>query len=154
MIIRKLGAQFEKCAFVHRKFQRPLLFSEEYKMSHNRVFLGSVQFSHSVVSDSLRPHESLHARPPCPSPSPRVHSDSLPLSPWCHPAISCSVVPFSCPRSLLLGRIWKHFWEAFRVGSILRDYVIIRPISQWNCWSLFCLKGEFQLWFWWSFWTQ
>ena len=61
----------------------------------------SVQFSHSVVSDSLRPHESQHARPPCPSPTPGVHSDSCPSSQWCHPAISSSVVPFSsCPRSL------------------------------------------------------
>ena len=56
---------------------------------------GSVQFSHSVLSDSLRPHESQHARPPCPSPTPRVHSNSCPLSRWCHPAISSSVVPFS-----------------------------------------------------------
>jgi len=61
----------------------------------------SVQFSHSVVSSSLRPHESQHARPPCPSPTPGVHSDSRPSSQWCHPAISSSVVPFSsCPQSL------------------------------------------------------
>ena len=61
----------------------------------------SVQFSRSVVSDSLRPHESQHARPPCPSPTPGVHSDSHPSSQWCHPAISSSVVPFSsCPQSL------------------------------------------------------
>ena len=61
----------------------------------------SVQFSHSVVSDSLRPHELQHARPPCPSPSTGVHSDSRPSSPWCHPAISSSVIPFSsCPQSL------------------------------------------------------
>ena len=61
----------------------------------------SVQFSHSVMSDSLRPHESQHSRPPCPSPSPRVHSDSHPSSQWCHPAMSSSVVPFSsCPQSL------------------------------------------------------
>ena len=61
----------------------------------------SVQFSRSVVSDSLRPHESQHARPPCPSPSPGVHSNSNPLSQWCHPAISSSIVPFSsCPQSL------------------------------------------------------
>ena len=57
--------------------------------------LSSVQFSRSVVSDSLWRHESQHARPPCPSPTPRVHSDSCSLSHWCHPAISCSVVPFS-----------------------------------------------------------
>ena len=61
----------------------------------------SVQFSHSVVSDSLRPCESQHARPPCPSPTSRVHSDLHPSSQWCHPVISSSVVPFSsCPQSL------------------------------------------------------
>ena len=61
----------------------------------------SVQFSRSVVSDSLRPHESEHARPPCPSPTPRVHSNSRPSSWWCYPVISSSVVPFSsCPQSL------------------------------------------------------
>ena len=61
----------------------------------------SVQFSRSVMSDSLWPHESQHARPPCSSPAPRVHSDSRPSSQWCHPAISCSVGPFSsCLQSL------------------------------------------------------
>ena len=61
----------------------------------------SVQFSHSVMSDSLQPHESQHARPPCPSQTPRVHSDSSPSSQWCHPAISSSGVPFSsCSQSL------------------------------------------------------
>ena len=63
--------------------------------------ISSVQFSCSVASDSSRPHESQHTRPPCPSPAPRIHSDSCPLSQWCHPAISSSVVPFSsCPPSL------------------------------------------------------
>ena len=61
----------------------------------------SVQFSRSVVSDSVRAHESQHARPPCPSPTPGVHPDSCPSSQWCYPAISSSVVPFSsCPQSL------------------------------------------------------
>ena len=61
----------------------------------------SVQFSRLVVSDSLPPHESQHARPPCPSPTLGVHSDSHLSSQWCHPAISSSVVPFSsCPQSL------------------------------------------------------
>ena len=54
----------------------------------------SVQFSHSVVSNSLRHHESQHTRPPCPSLTPRVHSNSCPSSQWCHPSISSSVVPF------------------------------------------------------------
>ena len=62
---------------------------------------GSVQLSHSVVSDSLWPHESQHARPPCLSPKPRVYPNSCPLSRWCHPAISSSIVPFSSyPQSL------------------------------------------------------
>ena len=61
----------------------------------------SIQFSHAVVSNSLRPHESQHARPACPSPTPGVHSNSCPSSWWCHPAISSSLVPFSsCPQSL------------------------------------------------------
>ena len=61
----------------------------------------SVKFSCSVVSNYLWPHESQHARPPCPSQTPGVHPDLQPLSQWCHPAISSSVVPFSsCPQSL------------------------------------------------------
>ena len=82
----------------------------------------SVQFSRSVVSDCLRPHESQHARPPCPSPTPRVHSDSRPLSRWCYPAISSSVIPFSsCPQSLpasespssesTLCMRWPKYWS-------------------------------------------
>ena len=65
------------------------------------TLFSSVQFSCSVMSDSLRPHESQHARPPCPSPTPGVHWELCPSSQWCHPAISSSVVPFSsCPQSL------------------------------------------------------
>ena len=62
--------------------------------------ISSVQFSRSVMSDSLLPHESQHARPPCPSPTPGVYSNSHPSSRWCHPAISSSVIPFSCPQSV------------------------------------------------------
>ena len=65
------------------------------------IQFSSVQFSCSVVSNSLRPHELQHTRPPCPSPTAGVHSNSRPLSWWCHPAISSSVIPFSsCPQSL------------------------------------------------------
>ena len=60
-----------------------------------KKLLSSVQLSHSVVSNSLRPNGPKHARPPCPSPTPRVHPDSCPLSQWCHPTISSSVIPFS-----------------------------------------------------------
>ena len=70
-------------------------------LSINSCYVSSVQFSHSAVSDSLWPHELQHARPPCPSQTPRVYSNSCPSSWWCHPAISSSVVPFSfCPQSL------------------------------------------------------
>ena len=66
-----------------------------------RLEFSSVQFSCSVVSDYLQPHESQHTRPPCPSPTPGVYPDSRPLIWWCHPAISSSVIPFSsCPQSL------------------------------------------------------
>ena len=76
-----------------------------FSQSVSFVFLiskwDSVQFSRSVMSNSLPPHESQHTRPPCPSSTPGVHSNSCPLSWWCHPAISSSVVPFSsCPQSL------------------------------------------------------
>ena len=59
----------------------------------------SVQFRHSVMSDSLQPHELQDARPPCPSPTARVYPNPCALSWWCHPAISSSVIPFSCPQS-------------------------------------------------------
>ena len=69
-------------------------------LSTSLWLLSSVQFSHSVMSNSLRPHELQHARPLCPSPTPGVHPNSCPSSRWCHPAISSSVVPFSsCPQS-------------------------------------------------------
>ena len=65
------------------------------------IGFSSVQFICSVVSNSLQPRESQQSRPPCPSPTPRVYSISCPLSRWCHPAISSSVIPFSsCPQSL------------------------------------------------------
>ena len=78
------------------------------------------QFNRSVMSDSLRPHETQDARPPCPSPTPRVHPNPCPLSRWCHPAISTSVVPFSsCPQSFPASfsnesplRIrWPKYWS-------------------------------------------
>ena len=93
-------------------------------LEHTMVFLDiitSVQFSPSVLSHSLRPHESQHAWPPCPSPAPGVHSNSCPWSRWCHPAISSSVVPFCfCPQSLpasvfsnesTLHNRWPKYWN-------------------------------------------
>ena len=99
--------------------------------------VSSVQFSRSVVSDSLRPHELQHARPLCPSPTPGLYSDSRPSSQWCHPAISPSVVPFSSwPQSLpasvfsnestFLMR-WPKYWH-FNF-SIIPSKEIPGPIS-------------------------
>ena len=81
-----------------------------------------VQFSQSVRSDSLWPHEPEHTRPPCPSPTPRVYSNSFPLSQWCHPTISSSVIPFSsCLQSFpasgyfsnesVLCIMWSKYWS-------------------------------------------
>ena len=96
---------------LHEMFPGSSSFLEENSsLSHSIVFLeeklrtamfSSVQFSHSVMSDSLQPRESQHARPPCPSPTPGIHPNPCPSSQWCHPAISSSVIPFSsCPQSL------------------------------------------------------
>ena len=68
---------------------------KKYSFNLKTSQFSSVHFSRSVVSDSLQPHESQHARPPCPSPTPGVYPNSCPLSRWCHPAVSSSVVPFS-----------------------------------------------------------
>ena len=76
------------CGFCWFVFWSTELYSLRFQFS-------SVQFSRSFVSNSLRLHELQHARPPCPSPTPGVHSDSRPSSQWCHPAISSSVIPFS-----------------------------------------------------------
>ena len=87
------------CSFLHIYTSSPCT-TALFKFSQLQKF-SSFQFSHSVLSDSLRPHDSQHARPPCPSLSPKVHSNSCPSSWWRHPAISSSVVPFSsCPQSL------------------------------------------------------
>ena len=87
-------------------FNRPspgesqIIETDECCPSNDVSLLSSVQFSSSVVSDSLRRHEPQHARPPCPSPTPRGYRNSCPLSQWCYPTISFSVVPFSsCPQS-------------------------------------------------------
>ena len=77
----------------------------------------SVQFSRSVMSNSLRTHQLQHARPPCPSPTPRVHTNSCPSSRWCHPTIPSSVTLFSsCPQSfpsneLALCISWPKYWS-------------------------------------------
>ena len=80
--------------------QAPLSSTISWSFCSYSYTLSSVQFSRSVVSDSLQPHGLQHARPPCPSPTPGAYSNSRPLSWWCHPTISSSVIPFSsCVQS-------------------------------------------------------
>jgi len=118
----------------------------------NKKTISSVsQFSHSVVSDSLRPHESQHARPPCPSPIPRVHSDSCPWGQWCHPAISCSVVPFSsCHQSLPASQSFPmsqlFTWGGQSTGlsalaSFLPKKSQVWSPSEWTGWISLQSKG-------------
>ena len=84
--------------FISYQFYYFIFFQPDLEM----IICCSVPFSHSVVSDSLRPHEPQHTRPPCPSPTPRIHKTPCPLSWWCHSTISSSVIPLSsCPQSFL-----------------------------------------------------
>ena len=83
-----------------------------------------VQFSCSVVSNSLQPHESQYARPPCPSPTPGVYPNSCPLSRWCHPTISFSVIPFSSclqsfpsSRSFLMNQFFASGGQSIGVSA-------------------------------------
>ena len=97
----------------------------------------SVQFSLSVVSNSLRSRESQHARPPCPSPTPRVHSNSPPLSRWCHPAISSSVVPYSsCPQSLPASESFPmsqlFTWGGQSIGVSALSPVLPKNTQDWS----------------------
>ena len=107
---------------------------------------------YSVVSDSLRPHESQQARPPCPSPTPGVHWDSGPSSQWCHPAISSSVVPFSsCPQSLPtsesfpVSQLLTWGGQSTRVSalaSFLPKKSQGRSPSEWTGWISLQSKGQ------------
>ena len=97
----------------------------------------SVQFSHSVVSDSLWLHESQHARPPCPSPTPRVYPNSCPSSLWCNPDISSSVVPFfSCPQSLPASGSFQmsqlFTWGGQSIGVSSSASVLPKNIQDWS----------------------
>ena len=97
----------------------------------------SVQFSRSVVSNSLRPHELQHARSPCPSPTPGVHPNSCPLSRWCQPAISSSVIPFSsCPQSLPASESFPmsqlFSWSGQSIGVSAWTSVLPKNTQDWS----------------------
>ena len=111
----------------------------------------AIQFSCSVMSDSLQPHEPQHIRPPCPSPTPRVYLNSCPLSWWCHPTISSSVVPFfSCPQSLpasgsyqmsqLFASGGKTIWVSASISVLPMNTQGWRPLG-WTSWISLQSKG-------------
>ena len=111
----------------------------EWVKKKSNIYI-SDQISHSVVSDSLQPHETPHARPPCPSPTPGVLSDSRPSSQWCHPAISSSVIPFSsCPQSLLASESFpmsKLFaWGGQSTGVSASASFLPKNSQGWSPWE-------------------
>ena len=90
-----------------------------------QIFCHSVQFSRSVMSESLWPHELQHTRPPCPSPTPRVHPNPCPSSQWCHRTISSSVVPFSsCPQSFPVSGSFP-MSRLFASGGLLISVIVL-----------------------------
>ena len=117
---------------IHPSFKSGHLISKYtgFKVSLVLISHFGIQISCSVVSHSLRPHESQHARPPCPSPSPRVHSNSRPLSQWCHPAISSSVVPFSSfPQSLPASESFPMNWPFTSGGQSIGASTSVLPMN-------------------------
>ena len=97
------------------------------------------------MSDSLRPHEPQHTRPPCPSPTPGVHSDSRPSSRWCHPAISSSVIPFSsCPQSLPASESFPmsqlFTWGGQSIGVSASASVLPMNTQDWSPSKLWLLE--------------
>ena len=131
-------------------FAKILIERSNYISWRKQDFNMSLRFSRSVVSDSLRPHEPQHTRPPCPSPTPRVFPNPCPLSRWCHPAISSSVVPFSCAQSFPAARSFPmsqlFAWGGQSVGVSVSTSV--RPMNtqdwsplEWTGWISLQSKG-------------
>ena len=136
-----LVCHYASLFFITTGSKSPIIFNQ----------ISSVQFSHSVTSDFLRSHESEHASPPCPSPTPGVHSDSCQSSRWCHPAISSSVIPFSsCPQSLPASESFPmsqlFSWGGQSTGiSALASFLPKKPQgwspSEWTGWISLWSKG-------------
>ena len=110
------------------------MYSSTYNL--HLYFSSSAQLSRSVVSDSLQPHEPKHARPPCPSPILGVYPNSCPLSRWCHPTISSSVIPFfSCPPSFPASGSFPmsqlFAWRGQRIGVAASASVLPMNTQDW-----------------------
>ena len=129
-------------------FKKPFVFELCFS---SKLQSNSVQFSRSVMSDSLRPHRLQLTRPPCPSPTPRVYSNSCPLSWWCHPTTSFSVIPFSsCPQSFPASRCFpvSQFFASSgqSTGASALTSVLLMNIQDWfplgwTGWISFQSKG-------------
>ena len=99
-----------------------------FTSNRDKIFI-SVQFSRSVMSDPLQPHEPQHARPPCPSPTPGVHPNPCPSSWWCHPTISSSVVPFSCLQSFSASGSFPVNWLFEYGGQSIGASASVLPMN-------------------------
>ena len=131
--------------FPHFKYEESLMSKDICFFPKTKIFvtvkvmfqLSSVQFSCSGMSDSLQPHELQNARPPCTSPTPRVHSDSCPSSQWCHPAISSSVIPFSSypqflPASESFPMSQLFAWGGQSIGVSALASVLLMNTQDWS----------------------
>ena len=150
-MITQQTTQFNLCTRDYITTRYPAwgqFFLPENLLTNCRIF-GSVQFSRSVMLNSLRHHESQHARPPCPSPTPGVHPNPCPSSCWCHPAISSSVVPFSSwsqslpamGGSFLMSQLFT--WGGQSIGVSASASVLPVNTPDWSPHIL-----EFILWEW------
>ena len=129
----------------------PVHSIKHFKSTLDFILLSSVQFSCSVVSDSLWPHESQQSRPPCPSPTPGVHPNSCPSSRWCNPAISSSGVPFSsCPQPLPASGSFpmSQFFTSGGQSIGVSASASVLPMNTqdwsplgWTCWMSLQSKG-------------
>ena len=129
---------FSNESTLHIRWLKCWSFSNSFPMNiQDRFPFTSVHFSRSVVSNSFRPHESQHTRPPCPSPSPGVHSNSCPSRRWCHPANSSSVIPFSCcPQSLPASGSFPmsqlFTWDGQSIGISASASVLPMNTQDWS----------------------
>ena len=135
----KRNVNFNFWTILTSTIQRHLVYSHCWTTIptiYRNLQFSSFQFSRSVVSDSLRPHESQYARSPCPSPTPRVYSNSCPLSQWYHPTISSSVIPFSschqsfpAPGSFQMSQFFASGGQ--RIGASASASVLPMDIQDW-----------------------
>ena len=123
------GELLLKYTFIFNKHIAMIKIKELCKISYR---FSSVQFSHTVLSDSLWPHKPQHSRPPCPSPTPGVHPNPCPSSQWCHPTILSSVTPFSsCPNLSQHQGLFKWVSSSHQVAKML-EFQLQHQSFQWT----------------------